>query len=332
MNLIDRYVYVATERLPVNTREDVSRELRTNIEDMLPENATEEQIRAALEKLGNPVKMAAEYGQQKRYLIGPDLYDSYLSVLKLVLVIVTSVFAFIALLEGFLGPTSKSEAIEMSVGFFVNMFTAVLEGAIQGALWVTLIFVILERSGVNEGKIPFVKKRWSPDDLLKLQLPSKGKISRGETIFSMICTVFFTALLYVRPQIFGWYTNGDSGLTVATPLFDIERLQRYIPVLFIFVIVLLCIFIWKFIIMEWNLPLAITNLFYNVAVCVLVGIMMSDSSLLNQEFLTKISNLFEITLSDMTSVWLKGSLAVSYTVFVVISLWDSISALIKCKR
>lgn len=35
MNLIDRYVYAVTERLPEDIRDDVSRELRANIEDML---------------------------------------------------------------------------------------------------------------------------------------------------------------------------------------------------------------------------------------------------------------------------------------------------------
>jgi len=84
MTLIDRYVYTVTERLLEQTRDDVSMELRANIEDMLPENATESDVRTALEKLGNPIRLANEYCEVKRYLIGPGLYDKYISVLKLV--------------------------------------------------------------------------------------------------------------------------------------------------------------------------------------------------------------------------------------------------------
>ena len=53
MNLIDRYVYSVAEYLPGRAN-DVTRELRSNIEDMLPENHTEEDVYRVLEELGNP--------------------------------------------------------------------------------------------------------------------------------------------------------------------------------------------------------------------------------------------------------------------------------------
>ena len=47
-NLIERYVYDVARRLPEKDREDVKKELRANIYDMLPENANDEAIKKVL--------------------------------------------------------------------------------------------------------------------------------------------------------------------------------------------------------------------------------------------------------------------------------------------
>ena len=44
-NLIERYVHDVARRLPEKDREDVKKELRANIYDMLPEGASEEAIK-----------------------------------------------------------------------------------------------------------------------------------------------------------------------------------------------------------------------------------------------------------------------------------------------
>lgn len=331
MNLVDRYLHVVAKHLPEETREDVSRELRANIEEMLTEDATEEDVRSVLEKLGDPKKLAAEYRQYRRYLIGPELYDSYLSVLKLVITILPVISGAIALLEGILGTSGEGELLEMSIGVFVNVLVAAIGGAFQACAWVTLVFAILERTGVNEGQLPFVKKRWTPDDLMTMEIESKRKISRGETAFSIACTVLFMTIFYFKPQIFGWYQRGDNGVTAVTPIFAIEHLQYYIPVLLIFTIAALIILVWKFISMEWNIPLAAVNTVYNMALCVLVYIMISDASLVNQAFLSNISRLAETPLSQISAAWLKGARAFGI-VFIVVSIWDSVSGFIKSMR
>ena len=38
MKLIDRYIYAVTSYLPEEAREDVGKELKSNIEEMLPDN------------------------------------------------------------------------------------------------------------------------------------------------------------------------------------------------------------------------------------------------------------------------------------------------------
>ena len=97
MDLVQNYINEVTEKLPEDIRESVSEELDRKIQTMLPDNATENDIREVLSKLGSTTKFTTEYGNGKRYLIGPNIYDSYISVLKLVVSIVAVVFACISL-------------------------------------------------------------------------------------------------------------------------------------------------------------------------------------------------------------------------------------------
>ncbi|NLZ83527.1 MAG: hypothetical protein GX915_07675 [Clostridiales bacterium] len=97
MKLIDRYIYAVTGYLPEETREDVGRELQSNIKEMLPDNPSEDQVYKVLVDLGNPWELASEYNSKKRYLIGPIYYHNYISVLKLVIGICIAVFLFSSL-------------------------------------------------------------------------------------------------------------------------------------------------------------------------------------------------------------------------------------------
>jgi hypothetical protein len=96
MNLIERYLYAIKKYLPEEIREDAGKELRANIEDMLPVDYTDDDVYQVLMNLGSPRKLANEYNSQKRYLIGPGYYDNYISVLKKVI----GMFVSVALSRG----------------------------------------------------------------------------------------------------------------------------------------------------------------------------------------------------------------------------------------
>lgn len=332
MKLIDRYVYAVTNGLPECAKEDVSRELRANIEDMLPENPTESDVNKVLEKLGNPRYLADGYSERKRYLIGPDLYDRYISVLKLVIFIVTIVFACITLLKWAVNPATNGGAFQMSIQLFFDIMFIPIQGMLQGVLWVTIVFAILERTGVTEGKIPFIKKKWSPEDLIAIPVAKKRKISRVESVFSIFFTVFLIALVYFNSELIGLYTKGNNGIIHVSPLFTRERLQFYIPIILIFAIIQLSILIWKFISMRWTLPLAIANSIHNIALSVFVYIILTDNSLFNPGFLSAIAEITKTSLTKTTTIWLSSSLRISILVFISISLLDSVMGFIKCKK
>lgn len=328
MNLIDRYIYAVTEHFQEETREDVGKELRANIEDMLPENYTDKDVYQVLEELGSPRKLAGEYNPQKRYLIGPNYYDNYISVLKLVIGICTIVFSGIAILDFAFEPSVGGYTFNSLSMLFTDLISSVFEGVLQGALWVTLVFVILERKGVESGQVPFRNKQWTPADLPEFPVNDKKKISRAETVVSMFFAVLFTTLICVKPQLIAIYTNGDNGALNVTPLFDVEGLQSYIIIFFVFLIIQFGLFIWKYITGSWNLPLAIVNAIFNMALCILVIVMLGDQALFNKEFVTKIAE-FSDTTSISISTWFDKSKWLFAIVFVVINIWDSTSSIIK---
>lgn len=73
MEVIDRYIYAVTQRLPEHQREDIHRELQSLIEDMLEERkptgqASKEEVEEVLLELGPPNELAAKYRGYERYL------------------------------------------------------------------------------------------------------------------------------------------------------------------------------------------------------------------------------------------------------------------------
>src|SRR5690242_9783889 len=88
--LVKRYIYAVTRKLPEAQRADIAKELGGLIEDMLEDHtqgrpATEKDVEAVLLKLGSPDELANKYRGGKGYLIGPEIYSTYIMVLKIVL-------------------------------------------------------------------------------------------------------------------------------------------------------------------------------------------------------------------------------------------------------
>jgi len=104
-NMIERYVYAVTRRLPETIQEEVKQELKANIYDMLPEGATDEQIERVLRELGHPRDMAVKYQPKDRYLISPRYFADYLYTLKIVVIILILIGFAVGTLETVIGHT-----------------------------------------------------------------------------------------------------------------------------------------------------------------------------------------------------------------------------------
>lgn len=326
MNLIDRYIYAVAEYLPKAVREDVSIELRANIVDMLPENASEEQIREVLEKLGNPRKLADEYNPAKRYLIGPGLYEKYLSILKLVIAIVVPVMTVLIIFGWLVDPQTTGDYTQNLVDFFIDVFGSLVQILLNCFFWVTLVFTIIERSGAYDKN-----KEWSLADLPTFSESDKSKIPKNEPILSILFTVLFTGLLFFQPQLIAIYLSDGNGFTNAIPLLETERLQLYLIWILLLALFQLGLAIWKLILKNWNTKLAIANAVTNAAGCILVPVMLFDNALFSSIFEFKIAEITNISLSELASIWSVLRLSI-VIVCIAISVWDSISGFRKVNK
>ncbi len=142
MNLVDTYVYEVTRRLPQKTREDIGLELRSSIEDMLSDDPSEEEIKGTLEKLGNPATLAASYRDKPMYLIGPNVYDPYIHILKIVIPIVIIAITIINIIEAVIG-FQGNDILTGILHAFGETIVDIVLALIQTFFWITAVFLSL---------------------------------------------------------------------------------------------------------------------------------------------------------------------------------------------
>ena len=173
--LTERYIRATIAGLPPAAQEDVRAELTALIMD-----ATEARIdrgedpvsaeRAALTELGDPAILTAEYADRPLHLIGPRHYLAWRRLLRLLLWIVPAcavagVAIGQALVQAPLG-TVIGQAIAVGIGAVVHV-----------SFWVTVVFMILERTGTETGTA------W---DLDRLPALDSRTTSRADAIASVI--------------------------------------------------------------------------------------------------------------------------------------------------
>ncbi len=336
IELVERYLSVMADHLPKREREDVVNEMRANIMDMLPDNSTEDDVRVILEKLGDPVSLANEYLKDKKHMIGLSVYNSYFSILKMVIGICAIVFAFLSLMGILLGqPDSGSgmsggDAVRFSVDMIVEIFSAAFQGALIAFVWVTVIFLVMDRVGVNRTN-PFGKKSWTIDKLPQPSADEKGRISRVETVFGLLGSIFFTALLLKAPNLIGWYERVNGVITLKAPFFNNKQLQSYAFAILVFAGVQFILSVYKFIVKRWNLPMAIFNTANNIALCIFVYIISKDPDFIDSGFISLFTDKAGWAAEKAMTTY--QSFMTGFLVFfILMSAIDSISGFAKRRR
>jgi hypothetical protein len=258
MQLIERYIYDVTRRLPEADRSEVKREIEANISDMLPDNPNEQDIADVLTQMGAPAKLAEQYRQNPRYLISPPLYDSFISVLKSVTIAVACVCACVGVLTALssIGPDASAGRVIHIV--LEDMLSSAFSGAAMAVFWITVGFVIADRSG-------YKGKEWTVADIPNLP-DSKGVlIPRTSTIAGMSIVVIFT-FVFVSSVRNGWLFGGAMffrGTEIISP-FSQAALERSIPFVIASVCAALAVSAFKLVWGRWNIPVCLANIVYNI--------------------------------------------------------------------
>lgn len=219
-DLENRYIYAVTSYLPKKGREDIELELRSLIEDMLEERCkevppTEEDVKAVLAELGPPAELAGKYSPDKQQaLIGPAYMPYYRLVLKIVLIT-----AFVGLTTaGLLNIVFfKEQAVYLEV---LSWLGNCVGGLLSAFGAVTLVFAIMQYKAVNI-------EDWENEnsqffDNLPPVPEKKERISRSESVVSIVLGMIFTGIVLFIPQLFGgFYINGKF-----IPLLDAQVMQN----------------------------------------------------------------------------------------------------------
>lgn len=323
-NLIEIYIHEVTRRLPEKSRGDIALELKSTIEDMLPDDYTEEDVKEVLQKLGSPVALAAGYRDQPMHLIGPRYFDVYMTLLKMILPI-SVVIALISMIAVYSIHYNGDDSV-LSVILFVTGqgVWKVIEVGIQVFFWLTVVFAIIERTDKGKDMEPLTSglTKWTPEDLKNIPyIPKKRAISKLEVFGYLMWTAIWAAFYFYADYLIGIYENNGNGLEFIQPVFNQDVLIGYWPIVIVIIGLEIALAVYKFIKGQWTKRVAVFNTVVEVLASATFILIFSNPKLVHPEFIVYMSDLFSVSDTQFKG-WLLAVLFLTVVIFSVISIID----------
>ncbi|MGG3559252.1 hypothetical protein ABES23_21835 [Peribacillus frigoritolerans] len=327
MELIELYIQEVIRRLPEKNRADIALELQSTIEDMLPEDHTEQDVKAVLLKLGDPVTLASGYRDRPMHLIGPRYYDVYISLLKMILPI-AAVISLIALVGDNPFRETGITVMEAILKIIGKGISGIISTGIQVFFWLTLSFAILERLDTSKDQSPVTKdlKPWTPENLKDIPNISKIKaVPMIEVFASLLGLSVFAALYFNAANLLGVYEKRNGSLIFVTPSFNQDVLNSYWLLVSCVIIMGALLAIYKLFLGRWTLKLAFFHAIYQLLYTLAFIIIISNPDLLNPEFLAYQRTLFSIDEWKSSIYW--GLILIS----IIFAAYDTYQGFRKAK-
>jgi hypothetical protein len=210
MNKIDLYVNEVGKNLPNKLRADIEAEIRSVIEDMLEDrkqktgkDPDDDMILAVLKEYGSPNKVASSYLPEK-YLIGPRLYPFFMLVLKIVLLVLTSV----AVVSFGFKVAQVGQTLSTFSATFGKSLIELVSSLLQALGNIVLIFAFLQWV-IPDFKIKTADEEWDPGSLKDDTEPEE--ISKSGMIWEigMIAVGILIFNFYPGAIAYGILNNGQ---------------------------------------------------------------------------------------------------------------------------
>ena len=231
--LTDRYISATTASLPAPQQQDVRAELQASIADDVEARIDQGEDpsaaeRAVLTGLGDPAVLAAGYADRPLHLIGPRYYLTWWRLLKLLLVLIPA----LAMAAGAIAQALVGSPVETVIA---ETLALGLSAAVHVFFWVTIVFVIMERTGTDTGL------NWDVDQLPEGQ---ETGASRSDVIASLMLLGLFGGaivwdglrgvvhvrgqnLSFFHPDLWPWWMAALFALLVAEAAIAIAvRIKR----------------------------------------------------------------------------------------------------------
>lgn len=306
-DLIERYIYAVSKSLLARMREDVEKELRGLISDMLEERCqdmppTEHDVLVVLTELGRPAELAAKYRPERTsYLIGPGCYASYKFLLGLVLAAV----AFGLAVASVITACAQARPWYLALGqYLAQTFQALL----CGFAGITIAFAVLERKGVR------VDLR--EQDIAHLPpVPKKQeRIPRAEPIVGIVFCILFAFIFLAVPQAVGVYLEQGQW----APVFNIPKIQGAWPLIVAFVVLGVLRESVKLYQGRYTKRLAAVSAVTNLLSAGLCCAFLLGSSILNPQFLLYMQEMFSGDAAFLSTVF--GHINVLFLAVILFAL------------
>ncbi|MDR4886838.1 hypothetical protein RGU12_04630 [Fredinandcohnia sp. QZ13] len=326
MNLIDIYIQEVTRRLPEKMRDDIALELRSTIEDMLPDDYNEEDVKTVLEKLGSPAKLANNYRDRPMHLIGPRYFDVYVNLLKMIVPIAAVVALITVIAEFFIGYQGEDAIINVVLDLIGLGIWKMIDVSMQTFFWFTLVFAIIERVDKGKDDQPLTNslQKWTPDDLKNITyIPKKKAISKFEVFGTLLWTAIWATVYFYANQLLGIYESGNDGLEFVTPALNQEVLLGFWPIVLAMIGLEIGLTLYKFINGQWTKRLAIYHTVLQVFSTIVFIVIFLNPNILNQDFISYMTNLFD-TQEHQFTTWFIATVLISFIVSAAINIFDGI--------
>jgi hypothetical protein len=204
-SLLDRYIYAVKQRLPCAKRDDIAAELheilRSQVDDeeaRLQRPLTDAEIEQILKKYGAPRNVAASYGSY-RYLIGPEIFPSYLVAVRIVLWVLAPITLFMLLMSAVLAEENFAENL-------AETFWTMLSIGLFNLVAVTLVFAWLGRvrSGTSEEDWDLDELPEAVPGLASAPQPAKRSEAVGSLAGLVLLTCWWLGVNRVLALWFDW--------------------------------------------------------------------------------------------------------------------------------
>ena len=324
MNLIEVYIQEVSRRLPEKMRIDITLELLSTIEDMLPDDYNEQDVKDVLNQLGNPAILANAYKDQPMHLIGPRYYDVYVSLLKMIIPI-AAVISFISVITKYFMEYSGEEAILNIIITLIGVgIGTIIEVGIQVFFWVTLTFAVLERFDKEKDQQPLTSsfEKWTADDLKNIAyVPKKKAISKLEVFGGLLWTAIWATVYFSANQLGGVYERNGDRLELVMPALNQEVLLQYWPIVVLIIGLEIVLVLYKLLKEQWTKKMAIFNAVLEIISLIVFIFILTNPNLMNEAFVAYMVDLFTITENQFNN-WIVYGGIVLFTIGAVINIYD----------
>ncbi len=284
---INRYTYAVTQKIPAAQRADIEKELRGLIEDMLADRAQGREpdakdLESVLLELGDPNVLADKYRGYKHYLISPEIFPTYLTILKIVFGALSIAMLVLFTIQTILNPAGI-------LGYFLSTLGTYAMGCLQAFAWVTLIFGLIDYLGIQKQNLPKLDDEpWSPAKLPELPVEDI-RIPRSEPVAGIIFTVIFVVLVSFAIRFLGiWFWNNGGPITYV-PFMNEAVFQGYVPFIVITAMLSIVNQVLQLVSGKWTPRLMAFNAFTSLVNFALAFVMFSNPAIWNADFIQQLT-------------------------------------------